>query len=116
VHIVLNELSLEEGAAHAHVARQWLRGLVLVLEELGTIGVRPEIRTTEDIEVRELAPGYRIADWRNDSNVQLEDRLYFLTWATKAPYLLDVDPKLQYEARGIEVLVDGIGRDRRDAV
>ncbi|GAC1523355.1 MAG: hypothetical protein NVS3B14_23600 [Ktedonobacteraceae bacterium] len=57
------------------------------------IGVYLTIRTYSNLDSEELAPGYPVARWRNDTSVDRDLRRFFTTLVTKSPFLNDiVDP------------------------
>jgi hypothetical protein len=89
--MVLNDLSLLPLAENKWAARERMEKLVSTLQAATKLGAERILRTDRDIHGMDLAPGYSIALWRNDSEVDKETRQYFKRLITKAPYLEDVD-------------------------
>ncbi len=120
--MVLNELSLCTPASDVITARQWMSQLVLTLRQATTTGVKRILRTSNEINSLEIAPDYPIARWRNDSEVDREERRFFRTLTNKAPFCNDVaeDYKDQFdlsqvwfeeqEAQGLgfALIIDGL--------
>lgn len=91
--MVLNELSLLSPATDVHVARQRMSDLMQTVVVATTHGVKRTLRTHSNLDSEELAPGYPIARWRNDSSVDRDLQRFFRTLVTKSPFLEDVaDP------------------------
>ena len=88
--MVLNELSLKTPAADEQTARQLMSELISTVRQATITGVKRVLRTADDINTIELAPGYPVARWRNDNTVDLEERRFFRTLTTKAPFWSDV--------------------------
>ena len=88
--MVLNELSLCTPAPDIITARQWMSQLIFTLRQATTSGVKRILRTSNEINSLEIAPGYPIARWRNDSEVDIEERRFFRTLTNKAPFWNDV--------------------------
>jgi hypothetical protein len=89
--MVLNDLSLLPLAEDMYTARQRMSKLVEMLIVAVSLKVERALRTEYDINVIELAIGYPVARWMNDSEVDRDTRRYFRSLATKAPYLRDVN-------------------------
>ncbi len=88
--MVLNELSLCTPAPDIITARQWMSQLILTLRQATTTGVKRILRTSNEINSLEIAPDYPIARWRNDQEVDIEERRFFRTLTNKAPFWNDV--------------------------
>ncbi len=83
--MVLNELSFKTPVANIRIARQLMTELINTLSQATRNGLPRILRTHNDINSIELAPGYPIARWRNDNEVRLEERSFFRTLTSKAP-------------------------------
>ena len=88
--MVLNELSLRTPAPDIITARQWMSQLIQTLRQATTTGVKRVLRTSNEIHSVEIAPNYPISKWRNDPEVNRDERLFFKTLITKAPFWNDV--------------------------
>lgn len=95
--MVLNELSLLTPAADILIARQRMSELLGTILQATASGVKRVLRTSDDINTIELAPGYPIARWRNDAEVDREERRFFLALTTKAPFWTDVAEEIKDE-------------------
>lgn len=93
--IVLNELSLRTPAADIPKAQQLMSELISTVRQATANGVKRVLRTSDDINTIELAPGYPVARWRNDSTVNREERSFFRTLTAKAPFWTDVAEKIK---------------------
>ena len=89
--MVLNDLSLLPLAEDIYTARQRMNTFVGTLAAAVSLKVERILRTDYDIHKMELTPGYPVARWLNDIEVDREARRYFRSLATKAPYLQDGD-------------------------
>jgi hypothetical protein len=113
--MVLNELSLRSPAQDVYIARQQMSELLRTMRMAIKNGVNRVLRTHENFFSELLAPEYSIANWRNDANVDREERRYFSSLATKAPYwsdLQDLETKNAYEVSEFRyhgVQADGLG-------
>lgn len=88
--LVLNELSLQTPVSDQQTARQLMSDLIRTIRKATASGVKRVLRTSEDINTIELAPGYPVARWRNDKEVNREERSFFRTITSKAPFWTDV--------------------------
>jgi hypothetical protein len=92
--VVFNELSLEP-SADAYEARAVMQGITSTL----AAGIRfrrlRSLRTDSQFVARNIAMGYRVADWLTDRQVDLEARRLIQTLATKAPYVEELSTQLQ---------------------
>lgn len=84
---MLNDLSLLSLAEDVWQARQRMEQFIDLLVYAGRLGVERLLRTEYTFNNIELAPGYPVARWQNDSEVDRERRLYLKRWATRAPYI-----------------------------
>ncbi len=108
--MVFNELSLRPLAADTHVAQQRMSALLQTIAAATRHGVKSILRTDSKLDSEELAPGYPIARWRNDQNVDRELRRLFLTLTTKSPFLEDIiQPDIEHQV-GISDFFYGEGR------
>jgi hypothetical protein len=99
--MVLNELSLQPLAKDVYDARQRMIVLVQTLVVATSSGVKRVLRTHSDIRAEELAPGYPIIKWLNDSNVDRDLRRFFLLVETKYPFLVDIAENKVLESFGL---------------
>ncbi len=86
VEMVLNDLSLQGLAPNKYAARERMSGLIATMITAGKAGVQRILRTDTDFNSKNLAPAYSVAQWRNDPEVDREQRRFIGTLATKAPY------------------------------
>ncbi|MGD1912450.1 MAG: hypothetical protein ACFB2X_16845 [Rivularia sp. (in: cyanobacteria)] len=112
--MVLNELSLKTPASDIYTARQLMSGLIGTLRQATASGVKRVLRTSDEIHSLELAPNYRISQWRNDPEVDREESRFFRTLVAKAPFWTDVFEEFKHEFDLSEVryqgeIVNGIG-------
>src|SRR5260370_19149185 len=93
--MVLNDLSLLPLAEDIYGARQRMDRFVKTLKTVVSLKVERVLRTEHELNGVELALEYPVARWLNDSEVDREAQRYFRSFATKAPYLQDVnDPHI----------------------
>ncbi|MEO8890013.1 MAG: hypothetical protein ABI417_00510, partial [Coleofasciculaceae cyanobacterium] len=76
-------------------AQQWMSELISTVRQATTNGVKRVLRTSDDINTIELAPNYSVARWRNDQTVNREERSFFRTLTSKAPFWTDVTEKIK---------------------
>ena len=94
--MVLNELSLQTPAADIPTARQRMSDLIDTVRQATASGVKRVLRTTyPDLNTIALAPGYPVARWRNDGEVDLYERRFFKTLTFKAPVWADVAEEIK---------------------
>jgi hypothetical protein len=67
-----------------------MTGLIQTVIEATASGANRVLRTKEDVNSYVLAPGYPVAQWRNDLQVDRDARVYFGRLATMAPVLADM--------------------------
>ncbi|MGD1702159.1 hypothetical protein [Dapis sp. BLCC M229] len=87
--MVFNELSLETPVADISTARKLMSELIKTLRQAKSLGVKPILRTHNNINNIELVCDYPIASWRNDKIVDLEERRFFRSLTLKAPFCED---------------------------
>lgn len=93
--MVFNELSAQTPAADITTARQWMSELISTMREAKRCGLKG-IRTQEDFHAMVLAEHYPLSRWRNDNEVNREERTFLRTLATKTPLSIDIsDLKIQ---------------------
>ncbi len=93
--MVLNELSLQTPAADIPTARQRMSDLISTVQQATKSGVKKILRTHSELNTIELAPGYPVARWRNDGEVDKEERSFFRTLTAKAPFWTDVAEEIK---------------------
>ena len=99
--MVLNELSVRPLATDVHDARLRMTALVQTVAAATKHGVKNGLRTSSNFIVEELAPGYPVARWLNDTHVDREMQSFFKTIVTKAPFLIDVNESDILESFGL---------------
>ncbi|NEO53287.1 MAG: hypothetical protein F6K54_09465 [Okeania sp. SIO3B5] len=92
--MVLNELSLETPVADISTARKLMSELIQTLIQAKKLGVKI-LRTDRDLNYIELTPNYPIASWRNDREVDREERRFFRSLITKVPLWSDVTEEIK---------------------
>lgn len=105
--MVLNELSLRTPAADIPKAQQLMSELIRTVREATASGVKRVLRTSEEINTIELAPGYPVARWRNDPTANREERSFFRTLTAKAPFWTDVAEEIKNNSDLSEVWYQG---------
>ena len=105
--MVLNELSLKTPAADEQTARQLMSEFISTVRQATTTGVKRVLRTANDINNIELAPGYPVARWRNDRVVDIEERRFFRTLTAKAPFWADVAEAIKSDFNLSDVCYQG---------
>jgi|GEM_PF-1070837 len=113
--LVLNELSFQIlgtsdrvcAAQDAPTARSWMAALVETIRAAGAYGVQQTIRTDSAFLTIELAGGYSLPQWRNDSAVNRDLRIFFSRLATRAPYLDGALEELLNQAGRMEARFQG---------
>jgi hypothetical protein len=93
--MVFNELSSNTPADDIPTARKWMSGFIQVLSQATRNGVKRVLRTHEDLSSIELAPDYPIARWRNDREVNQEERSFFRSLTAKAPLWSDLSEAIK---------------------
>ena len=75
--IVFNEISLKTPASDIPTARQWMINLINTIRAVKPAsGVKRKLRTKSDFQYLLLADDYRVVQWRNDPDVDLEARRF----------------------------------------
>ncbi|MCU0546220.1 MAG: hypothetical protein MUE44_29315 [Oscillatoriaceae cyanobacterium Prado104] len=87
--MVFNELSARTLAPDISTARQWMSELIITMREAKRCGLKG-IRTQEDFHAMLLAENYPLSRWRNDKEVNREERTFLRTLATKTPLSIDI--------------------------
>lgn len=93
--MVLNELSLRTPAADIPTAQKFMSELIATVRQATVSGVKRELRTYDEINTIELAPGYTVVHWRNDPTVNREERGFFRTLISKFPLWIDVAEEIK---------------------
>ncbi len=104
--MVFNELSLRSSALTIEQARQQMTKLISTVTTATKKGVSRVLRTDEDFLVAQLAPDYSLMKWRNDSEVERDEKQFFRLLTTKTPYL-DGLPDAQQAALTSEFFYQG---------
>lgn len=84
---IFNELSVSSCYQDKYSAQEGMELAIDVSVALAKLGMSKIIRTTSDFTLRCLAEGYSVAEWVRDKAGTKEKKLYFLTYATKSPYI-----------------------------
>lgn len=84
--MVFNELSAENLNNDKFQARDLMCELVMTLQASTKAGVNRIFRTRDDMNSIELAPGYSIAKWRNDPDVERELKSFLRSLNNRSPY------------------------------
>ncbi len=95
--MVFNELSARTLAPDISTAQQWMSELISTMREAKSCGLKG-IRTQADFHVMVLAENYPLSRWRNDNEVNREERTFLRTLATKAPLSVDI-PNLEIKIK-----------------
>ena len=95
--MVFNELSARTLAPDISTARQWMSDLISTMREAKRCGLKG-IRTQADFHAMVLAENYPLSRWRNDNEVNKEERTFLRTLATKAPLSVDI-PNLEIKIK-----------------
>lgn len=101
--LVLNELSFRLPASDYETARQRMTGLLDTIRAAAHYGVKRSLHIVRDLHALELAPGYPVARWLNDGQVDRDSRTFFRTLATHLSYIEDLPEYLyqETEAKGL---------------
>src|SRR5712692_4627547 len=102
--MVLNELSLRSPANDILTARQWMVNLINTINVAAGHGVKKIVHVDRDINYVLLTPNYRLAQWRNDAQVDIDTRRFFKTLTTKLSLIPDL-PEFWYQT----VQANGLG-------
>jgi len=108
--MVFNELSARTLAPDISTARQWMSELISTMREAKRCGLKG-LRTQTDFHDMVLAENYPLPRWRNDNEVNREERTFLRTLATKTPLSVDIpnrEIKIKVENPGCELSLQGI--------
>jgi len=83
--IVFNELSVQF-YERKESAIQAMRNLMMVYACCQKIGIN-DLKINSDFIAAKIAPDYTVAMWMSDDSVSKEQKIAFLQYATKAPYV-----------------------------
>ncbi len=107
--IVFNELSVRNLAPDISTAQQWMSELISTMVAAKRCGLKG-IRTQADFHAMVLAENYPLSRWRNDHEVNREERTFLRTLATKAPLSVDIpnlEIKIKAENPDCELSLEG---------
>jgi hypothetical protein len=107
--MVFNELSARNLAPDISTAQKWMSELIRTMVAAKGCGLKG-IRTQADFHAMVLAENYPLASWRNDNNVNREERTFLKTLATKTPLSVDIpdlEIKIKVEDPGCELSLEG---------
>ncbi len=137
IELIVNELSFrnlespeESLAPNVHTAREWMSSFVQTIRVASVRRWIQGLRTDEMFVNVQLCEGYSLPHWRNDQEVNRDERAFFRRVVTNYPYLNGVEPAtidkghgLDAEYRGMRcsgllsaILLDGMGISLRSAV
>jgi hypothetical protein len=88
--LILNELSLTVPRTGIVSARASMQTLIRVSRALAALGFERTLRTPRHWTLCTLADNYLVAQWLNDGGVEMENRLFVKTMATKSPFLEEI--------------------------
>lgn len=89
VEMVFNELSEQPLASDVYAARRRMSVFIQTSLMAVRFGVSRILRIEEDFLYMPLSPDYPLEKWRNDRQVDDEEKRYFKTLVTKKPPLVD---------------------------
>ncbi|MEG5000390.1 hypothetical protein [Microcoleus sp. B4-D4] len=107
--MVFNELSARTLAPDISTARQWMSELIRTMVAAKGCGLKA-MRTKEDFSAIILAENYPLSRWRNDNEVNREERTFLRTLATKTPLSVDIpdiEIKIKVEDPDCELSLQG---------
>ncbi|MEG3906331.1 hypothetical protein Q5691_01120 [Microcoleus sp. w1-18aA5] len=108
--MVFNELSARTLAPDIFTARQWMSELIRTMVAAKGCGLKG-IRIQADFHAMILAESYPLSCWRNDPEVNKDERTFLKTLATKTPLSVDISDvsiKIKVEAPDCELSLQGI--------
>jgi hypothetical protein len=105
--LILNDLSLNPSARDIAHARSCMTDFIFLTVRAVRRGARSVLRVPKGFEAGILSDGYPLARWRNDPEVDLEQRRYFNTVVSKVSYL-DGLPVVEDQLALIEYEFDGL--------
>ena len=89
--VVLNDLSLLCPVSEQGIARALMTELISVISTAQIFGAEKTLRTQDNLYSLILSPGYPIASWLSDPQVEREERQFFTSKLDiKTPLLLDI--------------------------
>ena len=88
---IFNELSANGSYGSKYDAYAGMERLARLSRAMAKIGFGPNLRTVRGFEQLPISHGYRICDWVNEKviGVDKDIRAWFLTFASKSPYIED---------------------------
>lgn len=107
--MVFNELSARNLAPDISTAQKWMSELIMTMREAKSCGLKG-LRIQEDFHAMVLAENYPLASWRNDNEVNREERTFLRTLATKTPLSVDIpdiEIKIKVENPDCELSLQG---------
>ena len=97
----VNELSLTPSAVDVPTGQNRARQFVFTMREATARGVQRTLRVPENFFAISIGPNYYWQNWVKDNRVELEVRQFFLSIATKFPFLVD-EPDIEAVWRDID--------------
>ncbi|MDB9517189.1 DUF3696 domain-containing protein [Roseofilum reptotaenium CS-1145] len=94
IEMVFNELSLQTPAPDIATARQWMSQFIQTLRTAKKSGIK-RLHAENNMNNIMLAPDYPVARWRNDPQVDREERRFLLLFNTKTPLWTDSVAKIK---------------------
>lgn len=91
VEMVFNELSAQSLSSDIYIARQWMATFIETSVMATGFGVNRILRIEEDFLNMPLTSDYPLNKWRNDHQVDKEQKRYFNSLVTKMPPLSDFE-------------------------
>jgi hypothetical protein len=107
IEMVFNELSISSEDIDKFQARELMSKLVDTLRAATKAGVQNILRTSEDLNFMELAPGYSIAQWRKDREADRDQRNFLILLTAKSPYNIDTTDEVQAQFNLTDVSFQG---------
>jgi hypothetical protein len=102
---VINELSVAGGYQDEYAAAAGMQQLLELSKNLSSVGFRRTIRTTRDFSSLYLAQEYSIQRWATENTndaTRREFQRYYLTVATKGPFIEELVEEFESEVELIE--------------
>jgi len=91
IEMVFNELCLQKPATDIYEARKWMTNFIRTLATATNKGIKRILRTDANYYSYQIAPNYSFANWLSDKKADLEEKRFFRTISTKAPFLVDLN-------------------------
>lgn len=101
IEMFVNELSLTPVAVDVLTGQNRARQFALTMREATVRGVQRTLRLPENFFANPIGPNYYWQTWLSDNRVEREVRQFFLSLASKVPFLVD-DPDLESVWKGID--------------